>query len=425
MPFLDSLDVGNRAIQHLGAEFITAVTEVSRNNSQISFAYDKLRRTELRRNMWRFAIRKAVLRPVDTDTMVLDPTLYASTTTYLPGAIVKDTNGLMWSSMLAENLNNAPGGNNEAWDAYFGPMSIAPWSATDSYFAGELVYKPGAVAGSFKVFMSLQNSNTDVPDTATAWDATLTYHAGAVVSYSGSQWRSRIEVNLGITPADGYAAWDATITYNAGDRITGTDDFIYQSVDNGNVNHDPMTDGGANWTNTNVAFAWTRTPTIPVASIKWRVIDARIINLTFPYPIGSGPSSQEGSRNVYRLPAGFLKVAPQDPKAGSVSRLGAPSGLPYEDWDLSGNFMVSRDIQPILFRFVADVTRVSSMDDMFCEGLACRVAIACCEAITQSTSKIQTCVSEYNKVMGEARTVNAIEIGAVEPPEDDLIQCRV
>lgn len=425
MPYLDSLDVGNRALQHLGAEFITAVTEISRNNKHVSFAYDKLRRAELRRNTWRFAIRKAVLRPVDTDTMVLDPTLYSAATTYLPGAIVKDANGIMWQSMLTTNLANTPGGNNNAWDAYFGPMSVDPWSATDTYFAGELVYKPGSVAGSFKVFMSLQNSNTDTPDTATAYDATKTYHAGAVVSYSGSQWVSRIEVNLGITPADGPSAYDATVTYNLGDHVLGSDDFIYSSTGNSNINHEPVTDGGAHWTNTNVAYAWTRTPTIPVSSIKWRVIDARIINLVFPYPIGSGPSSQEGSRNVYRLPAGFLKVAPQDPKAGSVSRLGAPSGLPYEDWDLSGNFLVSRDTSPILFRFVADVTLVATMDDMFCEGLACRVAVACCEAITQSTSKIQTCVSEYNKVMGEARTVNAIELGAVEPPEDDLIQCRI
>lgn len=424
MPFLDSLDVANRALQHLGAELIGSVDEDSTNNKNISFSYDKVRRAELNRNTWRFSIRNVVLRAVDRDTMILVPSLYDSTKTYLIGAIVRDTNGQLWQSMLSSNIDNTPGANNDSWDSYFGPLTVMAYDSTVGYYAGELVYKAGATAGSFSIYSSLENINTDVPSTTTAYDATVTYHAGEIVSYSGSQWRSRIEVNLGITPAEGPAAWDATVTYTLAQTVTGSDNFIYSAVGT-TLGADPTTDGGVHWTNTNLAFAWTALPVIPASSGKWRVIDAAMQNLNFSYPIGSGPATQSGTLNVFRLPAGYLKVAPQDPKNGANPFLGAPSGNVYLDWNFQDNFIVSHDIGPIIFRFVADVTRVVQFTDMFCEGLACRVAIACCEGITQSTSKLTNVVSEYNKVMGEARLVNAIEIGATEPPEDDYITCRV
>ncbi len=423
MPFLDSLDIANRALQHVGGTQITDVNEDSKNNTEASFAYDKVRRAEMRRNVWRFAVRKAVLRPVDTTTMLLVPDAYSASKTYLPGAIVKDTNGLLWLSMEADNTNNTPG-DTDVWEMYFGPLSVSLYDSAESYYAGDLVYKPGSVAGSYAVFMSLQNGNSDTPDVATAYDAAVTYTSDDVVSYGGYQWRSLIPVNLGITPAVGPSLFDSGATYSSAQTVTASDHFIYSSVGSGNIGHDPVTDGGVHWTNTGVANAWARTPTIQVSSIQWRVLDATIKKLSFVYPVGSGPSTQTSTRNVFRLPSGFLREAPQDPKAGSVSYLGAPSGGVYSDWNYEGDFIVSSCVSAIIIRFVADITKVAAMDDMFCEGLACRIATAICEPITQSGSKLQTIASAYKLFMGEARTVNAIETGSVEPPLDDYIACR-
>lgn len=423
MPFLDSLDIANRALQHCGAEKILSVTEDSKNNKEVSFAYDKVRRAELRRNVWRFAVRKAVLRAIDTTTMLIAPAVWNSTTIYLPGAIVKDVNGQLWISSEPENVNNSPG-DTGVWDMYCGPMTADLFDATTSYSAGELVYKAGADPASYAVYMSLQNGNSDDPSVATAWVSTTTYLANDVVSYGGYNWRSLIPFNTGVTPASGPAAFDPTATYSSGQTVTGSDNFIYSSVGNGNVGNDPVTDGGVHWTNTHLPNAWSRSQTLASASVKWRAIAAAIKNLVFLYPIGAGPSSDATSRNVFRLPAGYLKEAPQDPKAGSNSYLGAPSGLPYDDWQLEGDYLISSDGGPIVFRFVYDVTKVAAMDDMFCEGLACRIAAAICEPVTQSNAKLQTIASEYKLVMGEARTVNAIENGAVEPPEDDYVTCR-
>lgn len=423
MPFLDSLDVANRALQHCGAGMITSVTEDSKRNRQVAFAYDKVRRAELQRNTWRFAIKKTVLRAIDTTTMRLVPSLYDATKTYLPGAVVKDINGQYWVSNTPENINNTPG-DTAVWDMYFGPLAVSLYSSTQAYFSGELVYKLSATAGAYQVYMSLQNANSDDPGTATAWDATVTYKQDDVVSQSGSQWRSLLPVNLNITPADGPAAFDAGATYSTAQTVTASDNFIYSSVGSGNVGHDPTTDGGVHWTNTNVANGWSRSPTLTPSSIKWLPLVATLANLTFIYPIASGPSSQTTTRNVYRLPAGYLSTAPQFAKAGAVSYLGAPSGLAYTDWEYDGDYIVSADVGPIVLRFVADIVKVTAMDDMFCEGLACRVAEAVCEPLTQSSAKLASIASEYTKFMGEARTKNAIEEGWEDPPVDDYIACR-
>ena len=65
------------------------------------------------------------------------------------------------------------------------------------------------------------------------------------------------------------------------------------------------------------------------------------------------------------------------------------------------------------------------MDPMLCEGLAARIAMAVCPKVTQSQGKMGEVSGIYQKFMSEARMVNAIETGAIEPPEDDYITCRV
>jgi hypothetical protein len=481
MGYLDSLDIANRALFHLGAVRIVSITENTKNNATMSFLYDKLRAAELRRNVWRFATRRAVIRPVTPTTLLVSPLPWSSTQLYLPGAIVADTNGVLWQSTLAENLNNQPG-QSAAWDQYFGPMTadlfsqvsnFTAWSAvtayvtgnqvsyqsvayqalqnntnqppntpssqywapitinnTNGYYAGEMTYVPVSEAGGFGaagyvVFLSMTNGNTDVPNVPTPWNPTVQYTADQTVSYNGSQWRNLLPINLNITPATPPAAWAAGTTYASGNQVTGADFYIYQSIGNGNLGNNPTNSGNPSfWTNTGVLAGWSSTPTLFGADLNWLPLQVSLTNLTFVYPVGSGPATDAETRNVFRLPSSFLREAPQDPKRGGVSYLGAPSGMMYDDWEFEGNFLVSRDAWPIVFRFVADIYQVSQFDDMFCEGLAARMAYEGCEDITQSIGKQGACAQAYNKFMADARTVNGIETGATEPPVDDYITCR-
>jgi hypothetical protein len=375
--FRNPIDIGNRALQHLGQPRISLSAgfgEDSKAADEISACYDKLRQAELRRNTWKCAIKKAILRPLDTDTAIVSPTLWSSATVYRPGALVSDEQNRLWIGLTSSNTNNSPG-NSFAWEPYFGPLTADLWDEDIEYSQGELVYKtPGD--GTYVVYMALVSGTTEDPATGTAYDETVTYHKNDVVTVSATPYVSLVDFNLDNEPSASPTKWSTT--------LVGT---------------------GA-------------------GSVEWRQLSAGLVPVRSFYPQGAGPLTQDTTRNLYRLPANFLAKAPQDPKQGSVSLLGAPTNPGYRDWDLEGDYIVSSETGPILFRFVADVTEVTKFDPMFCEGLACRIATETCEALTQSGNKLQTIASAYRLFMSEARQKNAIEIGAEEDPLDDFIACR-
>jgi hypothetical protein len=78
----------------------------------VSFAYPKLRVAELQRNAWVFAIREAILRAVDTDTMLIAPAMWSSVATNFVGQVVSDETGYLWGSRIPNNLNNQPQNSN-------------------------------------------------------------------------------------------------------------------------------------------------------------------------------------------------------------------------------------------------------------------------------------------------------------------------
>ena len=219
--------------------------------------------------------------------------------------------------------------------------------------------------------------------------------------------------------------WNNITSYNAGASATGSDGIIYTSVTPGNLGNDPIRDNGTNWSTANVLNPWTTVNSFGNANTLWLQLSIALVALNIIYPIGAGPVRQSETRNVFMLPANFLRRAPQDPKAGSVSFMGAPTGLMYDDWNLEGNYIVSRQATAILLRFVADLTDVTKFDDMFCELLAARIALEIVQLVTNSDTKMNGISSMYVKFGTEARTVNGIETGPVEPPEDDYLTCRI
>lgn len=426
--FSTPVDIGNRGLQHCGVDLISLTdgfSEQSDRAEQVSFVYDKLRRAELRRNYWEFAIRYVILRPVDTTFRLLSPSLWMSSAQYTVGDLVTDAMGGVWISHAPENLNRDPG-NDAAWEMYFGPMAVPLWdvSGQTAYYAGEVVYKtPGD--GTYAVYMSLINANADEPDTQTAWSATVQYTVDDVVVYSATAYQSLIDFNLNQVPSASAAAWSSAITYSTGNAVTGSDGYRYTSIGTGNLDNDPTLDGGVHWTNTGLLTAWTTVVTRGSSSTNWVLLSAVLKPLSILYPIGAGPLSQAGTRNVYHFPANHLRKAPQAPKAGINSFLGAPAGLPVNDWEFSGHYIITNDTRPFAYRFVADITNVRDMDDMFCEGLAARVGYEVCPKLTQSVSKRSDIAMAYKTFMGEARIVNGIDQGATETPEDELLTVRI
>jgi hypothetical protein len=316
--FLYPVDIGNRALQHVGARRIATFADISKNASELGFLYDKIRKAELMRSVWRFAVRESALRAVTSTTTIFVPPTWLIGTTYGSGAIVSDPsgNGVLWQSFLNGNVGNTPGlSNANVWFIYYGPITMNPWSSTPSYYAGELV------------------------------------------SYSGSVYRSLLNGNIGFIPGGANSAW----------LLVGT---------------------------TNNA-------------------------LFTPDPIGFDPNPADdvAQRSYYRLPSGFLRFASQDQKNAGVAVLNISGGMPYTDFAFEGNNLITTNPGPIIFRYVADYTDVSSMYSMFCEGVAARCGMELCETLTQSPQRRQMLTAVYNQWIKEARAVNAIEAGGDEIDE--------
>lgn len=403
--------------------------EDSRGAAEVSFCYDKLREAELKANYWTCAIKEAILRAVDTNTMLLEPALWSAVTTYFVGSIVADQSGNLWTSRIRNNLNNDPLLTTH-WEPYFGPLTVSLYDSALTYSSGELVYTaPGD--GTYRVYLSQLDGNADNPATATAWDATTTFFKNDVVSYLSVSYMSLIDLNTANTPSAAPALWSAATTYAIGNTVGGSDGLIYTSLANGNLDHDPVLDGSVHWSTAGVLNPWTTVFVGGTGSDKWLQIGGAefpsgvaLTRLSIIYPLGVGPSRQMTSRNAFMLPANYLRMAPQNPK-GTATPVGGPSGVTYNDWNLESGYLISAEVGPIRLRFVADVTDVRRMDAMFCEGVAARIAMAICETLTQSSAKIQLIAKVYAKWIGDAKTQNAIEQGYEDPPDDDYVTVRL
>jgi hypothetical protein len=363
---------------------------------------------------------------------------WAVGTTYGKGATVTYTDGNTYSSVTSGNVGNIPPSSSSNWwpvpvlilqSLAVPAMSQPPITPTSSPI---IEWNVGTVysIGSFAMFagnayVSIANANTgNYPNAAgsSSW---------AVLS-GGVQYMSLIDLNTNNNPANAPALWAVGTTYATGNQVGGSDGNIYTSIGNGNVGNNPVTDGGVHWTNTGVLNPWTTVFTLGPGNQQWLQIGGAaapsgvaLAQLDIVWPVGSGPSSQFQTKNVYRLPAGFLRVAPQNPKGDVDPWLGGPAGNVQTDWTYYGGaYFTTWDFGPIIYRFCADVVDVTQFDPMFCEGLAARIGMEVCQTLTQSDAKMQGIKQAYALAMREARLVNSIEAGFAAPPQDEFITVR-
>ncbi len=384
-----------------------------------------VRRAELRRNLWTFSIRTVCIRAIDIDTMIVTFGTFNIGTTYVQNDVAVGSDGQIYYSLAGSNTGNDPTATVGFWRLYFG-----------STVASQYV---------------------------SAFSATTNYAKNTVAFGSnGTAYISLVNNNYGNDPTVAPAAWNSGTTYYQGNFTTGSDANIYQSVASANTNHNPVGDGGVHWTllvaaadgsigwdvstdaNADTTFyagelvysgttvyqsTINNNAVTPIGDTtgSWRTFTTAptIAAFAFIYPIGCGPESDQTTRNAFMLPNGFLREAPQAPKAGINAFLGGPSGLAYNDWELENGFLTSMNDNLILFRFGCDVEDPLEFDPLFAEGFSCRIALEICEPLTQSGDKLKNIGAEYKKFMGEARTCNGIETGYVEPPVDEYIAVRV
>jgi hypothetical protein len=312
MAFLTPVSVANRTAQHLGEPRITLFTDSSKFAKEAGFAIDMVRRSELRRSVWTFATRRAVLRPTSATSKLVTFDTYSAAQAYTAGDIVQTSDGYLWLCIVAATgTTPGAGGIAPPWVPYYGSVMAHDWDAAVAYLPGDLVFETTV----FSICI-LANTNQNPPN-ATYW----------------------------------HVIADAT---------------------------------GA--------------------------VPAVLAPTQYNTPAGAS------TRNVYRLPANFVRVAPQNPKAAAITRPNTTAGMHFNDWEIEGQNLLTDDTSPILFRFGTDIQDVTSMPDLFCETWAARLALDLCETVTQSQQKKADMLALYNECLDMAAFTNAIEGGSSEDP---------
>jgi hypothetical protein len=248
-------------------------------------------------------------------------------------------------------------------------IALPVWSSTATYNVGDLVSRTAFNGTAFWVCMAGPTS-VQPPETGYPWIE----YTGAVTA---NEW----------VPG----------TYYAGELVVGNPDVFLNTL-NGNT-------------------------AIPPARYH-PVVGATVVPLNLFSPIGYSTNNLSTPKNLFPLPAAYLRNAPQDPKTRSNPYQLSTGGSQVLDYEIEQGFLLSSVSSPIVFRYGADVWLVTWMDDLFCEMMACSMAMELCETITQSPQKLAMLGRMYEDYKAKAVKINAIEAGSTEPDPTDTKMSR-
>lgn len=104
-------------------------------------------------------------------------------------------------------------------------------------------------------YLDINSTSTTLSASGTTGSITLTASSTTGIN-DGAGFQST-DVGRFVRIQGGPAIWDSGTTYAKGDVVTGSDSNVYQSNVASNLNHDPTTDGGVNWTLGTTGVVWT------------------------------------------------------------------------------------------------------------------------------------------------------------------------
>ncbi len=183
----NKLALWNLALGKLGVSAsgrLTSVTQNSKNRAAVENCYDTLRRSELRRHFWSFAITRRILRAVATTDKVFTPATWSGATTYDLNDIVL-LSGETYISRVGTNLNNSPATATEEaatayWAVYRGPLTATLWDDGTQFYRDEIVYVGAALFIALTAMPDIDTTpvdGTDWHEINTATLAATTYRA--------------------------------------------------------------------------------------------------------------------------------------------------------------------------------------------------------------------------------------------------------
>jgi hypothetical protein len=138
-----------------------------------------------------------------------------------------------------------------------------------------------------------------------------------------------------------------------------------------------------------------------------------------------------GGGNYFPLPSDYLGFAPPDQVLNSVSGISPGGGTMagYRDYQIENvggvSAVVSHEPSPLRIRYVSSDVTEAQFDPCFAESLAAALAVATCEELTQSNTKLQNIQAILKAQLEMAKKRGAMESRPSLPPVDSWILARM
>lgn len=78
-------------------------------------------------------------------------------------------------------------------------------------------------------------------------------------------------------------------------------------------------------------------------------------------------------------------------------------------YDIENNKILTDDDGPLFIKYIKQITDEGEFDSLFIEAFASRLAYESAEALTQSNTKKEAALVDYQRALSEARSVDAVE----------------
>ena len=94
------------------------------------------------------------------------------------------------------------------------------------------------------------------------------------------------------------------------------------------------------------------------------------------------------------------------------------------DWIVEGGSILSDESSPLPIRYVSSNVLESQFDAIFAEALSAALALACCEELTNSQSKLDRVGTIYDFQINEAKKRGSILVQKARVPVSSWISAR-
>lgn len=131
-----------------------------------------------------------------------------------------------------------------------------------------------------------------------------------------------------------------------------------------------------------------------------------------------------GFTRQFQLPADFLRLISAGDYAPGLDTSYLRGGLDAEDYTIEGRNILTNLAAPLKVRYVRRVESAAEWDPGFAEVLACRIAMELGPGLTESNTRVEKAMKDYQIALVAARRANALQLPAQVVADDTWLTVR-